>query len=80
MVEPAGALGLAGIQMTVDQLRGTVATVVSGRCISPEMWPVALARAEKYSGRRMVLDVVFPEREGALAALMGLLPRGINIS
>lgn len=79
VVEPAGALGLAGVHMISQKLRGSVATVVSGRCVSPEMWPQALSLAEKFSGRKVTLDIIFPEREGALAALIGVLPQGINI-
>ncbi len=66
VVEPAGALGLSGVHVASERLRGDVVTIVSGRCVSPEIWPEALRLAEKFSGRRIVLDIVFPQRDGAL--------------
>lgn len=80
VVEPAGALGLSGVHVASERLRGDIATIVSGRCVSPEIWPEALRLAEKYSGRRMVLDIIFPQRDGALKWLLALLPEGISIS
>jgi C-terminal regulatory domain of Threonine dehydratase len=43
------------------------------------MWTEVQGLAEKFSGRKMILDIIFPEREGALSALLKVLPRGINI-
>lgn len=43
------------------------------------MWTEVQGLAEKFSGRKMLLDIIFPEREGALSALLKVLPRGINI-
>jgi threonine dehydratase len=66
VVEPAGALGLSGVHVVSDRLRGDIATIVSGRCVSPDVWSEALRLAEQYSGRRIILDIIFPERDGAL--------------
>lgn len=79
VVEPAGALGLAGVHMISQKLRGSVATVVSGRCVSPEMWAEALSLAEKFKWEKATFDVIFPNREGALLRLLSMLPSGLNL-
>ncbi len=43
------------------------------------MWSEVQSLAEQFNGRKMTLDIIFPEREGALATLLQVLPRGINI-
>jgi len=80
VVEPAGALGSAGVRLLWERLQGNIATIITGRCFSPALWPGVVDRAEKFRGEKVVLSITLPDRPWALQELLSKCPPGsVNI-
>jgi threonine dehydratase len=76
IVEPAGALALAGLKAYVDtrQVRGTrLAAVLSGANMNFDRLRFVAERAELGEGREALLAVTIPERPGAFRAFCAAL-------
>jgi threonine dehydratase len=76
IVEPAGALALAGLKSYVEtrQVRGQrLAAVLSGANMNFDRLRFVAERAELGEGREALLAVTIPERPGAFRAFCGAL-------